>query len=125
MMALEDLHFWPLKIMRILAWILAITIIVLTIVPPLLRPITGVPHNFEHFIIFLITGAAFGFGYLKHEYILGAAAILFAAGLELLQIGIPGRHARVGDFLVDALAACAGVAVASLFVRLSARPRTF
>ena len=33
--------------------------------------------------------------------------------LELLQLWAPGRHARLEDFVVDALAACAGLAVAA------------
>jgi VanZ family protein len=33
--------------------------------------------------------------------------------LEILQIWAPGRHARFEDFVVDALAACAGFAVAA------------
>jgi VanZ family protein len=33
--------------------------------------------------------------------------------LEILQLWAPGRHARFEDFVVDALAACAGLAVAA------------
>jgi VanZ family protein len=33
--------------------------------------------------------------------------------LELLQHWIPGRHARLSDFVVDALAACAGFVLAA------------
>jgi VanZ family protein len=33
--------------------------------------------------------------------------------LELLQLWMPGRHARLEDFVVDALAACAGMALAA------------
>jgi VanZ family protein len=35
--------------------------------------------------------------------------------LELLQFVSPGRHARLEDFVVDALAAIAGFALASVF----------
>jgi len=35
--------------------------------------------------------------------------------LELLQLFVPGRHARLEDFLVDALAVCVGLAVAAAF----------
>jgi VanZ family protein len=31
--------------------------------------------------------------------------------LELLQLWMPGRHARLEDFAVDAMAACAGFAI--------------
>ncbi len=33
--------------------------------------------------------------------------------IEILQLWAPGRHARLEDFAVDALAACAGLAVAA------------
>jgi VanZ family protein len=100
------------------------TIIVLTIVPPLLRPITGTPHNFEHLAIFLVAGAAFGLGYPRREFILCTSAILFSAALEVSQLMIPGRHATFSDFFVDILSACAGIAAASLLVSTRAQLTT-
>jgi hypothetical protein len=50
-------------VVRIVAWSLAATIVILSLVPSELRPETGVPHLFEHFLIFAVTGAAFGLGY--------------------------------------------------------------
>jgi len=35
--------------------------------------------------------------------------------LELLQLWMPGRHARLADFVVDALAACVGLALIGAF----------
>ena len=35
--------------------------------------------------------------------------------MEILQFWAPGRHARLEDFLVDALAACVGLAAAAAF----------
>ena len=95
---------------RVLAWGLTMILIVATIVPPSLRPVTGTSHEFEHLSIFLVTGAAFGLGYQRREVILCASAILFSAALEISQLLIPGRHARFSDFLVDAVSACAGIA---------------
>ena len=37
------------------------------------------------------------------------------------QLAVPGRHARVSDFLVDAAAACVGIAIAWTLRRLSER----
>ena len=48
---------------RVSAWILAVAIAVLSVVPPELRPDTGVPHYFEHFLVYAAMGAAFGIGY--------------------------------------------------------------
>jgi len=41
--------------------------------------------------------------------------------LELLQLLMPGRHARLEDFIVDAIAACAGIAVAAVFCWVTVR----
>jgi VanZ family protein len=86
------------------------------------RPVTRIPHNFEHLTIFLVTGAGFGFGYARRELILCTSAILFCAVLEVSQLLIPGRHARFSDFLVDALSACVGVAGASLLLSTHVQP---
>jgi VanZ family protein len=40
--------------------------------------------------------------------------LLFAGALEFAQIFAPGRYARFSDFLVDAFAACVGVALTAL-----------
>jgi VanZ family protein len=39
----------------------------------------------------------------------------------MLQLWMPGRHARLEDFVVDALAACAGIAVAAVLDWLRGR----
>jgi VanZ family protein len=41
--------------------------------------------------------------------------------LELLQLLVPGRHARLEDFIVDAIAACAGIVVVAVFYWATAR----
>jgi VanZ family protein len=41
--------------------------------------------------------------------------VVFAAFVELIQLMIPGRHARLSDFAVDAVASCIGVALALFF----------
>jgi len=43
--------------------------------------------------------------------------------LELLQLWMPGRHARLEDFVVDALAACVGLAIAAAFDWIIRRTR--
>lgn len=101
---------------RITAWFLACVITVLSLVPPWLRPETGAPHDVEHFAIFLATGLAFGFGYSRKPIVVVAALFLFAGMIELAQLFVPGRHARLSDFIVDAFALCAGVGFISLFV---------
>jgi len=43
--------------------------------------------------------------------------------IEILQFWAPGRHARLMDFVVDALAACVGLAASAALDRVIKRPR--
>jgi VanZ family protein len=94
-----------------LAWAALSAIVVLTVVPPNLRPTTDAPHNVEHSAAFLITGLLFGLAYGGRELILTIGAVVFCAIIEILQLYVPGRHARWIDFAVDAVAAVVGVFV--------------
>lgn len=94
---------------RAIAWSLAAAIIVLSIVPPRLRPETALPHDLEHFVIFFAMGGAFSVGYQFKRLSLIALLVIFSGVVELSQLFVPGRHARVTDFVVDGLAVCAGV----------------
>lgn len=103
-----------LKLARIAAWSLAVAIVVLSLVPPVLRPETGVPHNLEHFLIFVATGVAFGLAYDVRLALLTIKLVSFAAAIEIAQLSVPGRHARLSDFAVDAVSICAGAIAGSL-----------
>jgi VanZ family protein len=105
--------------LRAVAWSLLTGIVVMTVVPPGLRVVTGAPHAVEHTVIFLATGVAFGLAYELRLSVICATAIVFCASLEILQLAIPGRHARVSDFFVDFLSACMGIAIAWTVRRLS------
>ncbi len=103
---------------RIAAWSLTTAIIVLSVVPPGLRPETGTPHDLEHFVIYLATGLAFGLGYDLKRGLLAILLVIFSGSVEITQLFIPGRHARLSDFIVDALAMCCGVLTVSLVSRI-------
>jgi VanZ family protein len=104
---------------RFTAWGLAIAIVVLSLVPPSLRPETGAPHDVEHFLIYYGAALAFALGYEVRYTLLVALLVTFSAAVELAQLFVPGRHARFSDFAVDALSMCAGVVTA----RLMSMPR--
>jgi VanZ family protein len=100
---------------RLSGWCLALLITALSLVPPDLRPESWTPHQFEHFAIFCAIGAAFELGYSSNRRVpLAIVLVIFAGAIEFAQIFAPGRHARISDFLVDAFAACIGVAVSAL-----------
>jgi VanZ family protein len=106
---------------RIAAWFLATMIVALSVVSPDLRPETGVPHDLEHFLIYAATGLAFGMGYERKRIPVALLLLIFTAAVEIAQLFVPGRHARVSDFIVDAVAMCAGLVVASLTGRILSR----
>jgi len=101
---------------QIVAWTLAAIIAVLSLTPPDLRPETGMPHNLEHALIYSATGIAFALGYDRRYGLLSIFLIIFAGAIETAQLFVPGRHARLGDFVIDAVAVCAAP-VAALLVR--------
>ena len=100
------------------AWLLVLTISVLSLVPASYRPVSPASHGFEHAAIFFATGCVFALGYPGRVWWRWAALIVFAGAIEIAQIWLPTRHARVSDFIVDAAAACAGVAAVWLVMTL-------
>ena len=99
------------------AWLLLLAVIALSVVPPALRPETAAPHKLEHFGAFFVTGLAFGLGYSRRPLPVALGLVAFCGLIEIAQAFVPGRHARVADFLVDAMAAAAGVILAALAAR--------
>jgi VanZ family protein len=102
------------KIARIAAWLLMAAIVSLSVVPPSLRPQTSAPHSVEHFTIFAAAGFAFGLGYKHRHDLLAVLLVIFSGSIEISQLFVLGRHARLGDFIIDAIAACMGLVMASL-----------
>ncbi len=113
---------YPRKVIRLIAWALLATAIVFTVVPAHLRPVTGAPSAIEHLAMFFLIGSAFAFGYSRSDYPLCGAAIAFAGSLELLQLFVPGRHARLSDFVIDELSAVIGIALSGVIDRNNLLP---
>lgn len=106
------------RLMQACAWLCLAAIGVLSLVAPSIRPVTFLPHNLEHVAIFSLSGLAIGLGYPNRttQHLIGLT--LFAAAVELAQFYAPGRHPRISDFVVDAIAAAAGVMLAFMLTRL-------
>ena len=113
-------------ILRLVAWGLAAAIAFATLGPAEQRPHSNLGQNGEHALAFVLLGLAFGLAYAGNRSRIAALVIGYTGGIELLQFIAPGRHARLQDFMVDALAACLGLVVAAaldwMFRRM--RPRT-
>src|ERR1700691_1721122 len=102
---------------RATAWLLMVIITVLSLVPPEWRPESGLPNSFEHFGVFAATGAAFGIGYFHRPKLMMVALVIFVGAIEFAQMLVPGRHARLTDFIVDAVGMCLSVVVGSITAR--------
>ena len=99
-------------ILRLFAWCLAAAVTFATLGPARYRPhAAAVTHAGEHALAFVLIGIAFALAYPRHRWPVAGISVVLIGILELLQLLVPGRHARVEDFVVDALTACAGMAL--------------
>ena len=100
--------------LRICAWLLAAAVTFATLGPPSYRPHSPLGQDGEHALAFILIGLAFGLAYTEHRLRVAVIAVIMIGALELLQLWMPGRHARLEDFIVDALTACVGLAAAAV-----------
>jgi len=100
-------------VLKMIAWILAAAVAFATLGPATYRPHSDLSQNGEHALAFVLVGLAFGLAYGRNRWVTAAISVVVIGLLEILQLWIPGRHARLEDFVVDALAACVGLALAA------------
>jgi VanZ family protein len=110
-------------ILRIFAWCLAVAVTFATLSPPRFRPHSSFGQDGEHAFAFVLIGLAFGAAYSRHRLLAAVTTVAGIGLLEILQFWAPGRHARLEDFVVDALAACAGLVGAAAMDRAIMRSR--
>jgi VanZ family protein len=99
-------------ILRLVAWGLAAAIAFATLGPAAQRPHLKLGQNGEHALAFVLLGLAFGLAHTRNRSLTATLVIAFTGLIEILQFWAPGRHARMQDFVVDALAASLGLLVA-------------
>ena len=110
-------------LLRLFAWLLAAAVTFSTLGPPGLRPHSDLGQDGEHSFAFVLVGLAFGLAYSRQRWLTATIAVALIGVLELLQFVAPGRHARLEDFIVDALAACVGFVLSAAADRVMARFR--
>jgi VanZ family protein len=108
-------------ILRIIAWLLTAAVTFATLGPARLRPHSDLGQDGEHALAFVLVGLAFGLAYPRRRMVTAGIAVILIGALELLQLWMPSRHARLEDFIVDALGACAGIIVAAMLDWLRGR----
>ena len=106
------------KMLRAASWVIILGLVIVTVIPGDERPITGLQHDIEHFVAFGLAGLTFGFAYFQSVRVNLLSAFVFTLVLELSQIPLATRHARLRDFMVDAAAACLGIVIAHLCRKL-------
>jgi VanZ family protein len=94
---------------RALSWAGLAAIVVLSVVPAADRPVTGAGQLYEHFTAFALVGGAFALGYRLSLIRLVLLAFFFCGAVELLQVPLPTRHARVSDFVIDFVGSCCAI----------------
>jgi hypothetical protein len=99
------------KIASTAAWLLAAIIMILSDVPPGIRPVVG-SQIVEHAFAFAALGALFGLAYPDRAVANVTGLFLFCGFIEAVQVWIPGRHARLTDFGVDIAASVFGLVLA-------------
>jgi VanZ family protein len=109
--------------LRLIAWTLAVAVTFVTLGPAQFRPHAHLGQNGEHALAFILLGLSFGLAYRQKRVLVGLVAVVMTGAIEILQFWAPGRHARLSDFFVDALAACAGLAMAAALDRIITRNR--
>lgn len=109
------------RIVLVVGSVLALAIV--TLGPLGLRPETGLPHQVERGLMYLLLGALIALA-LRPRWVMAALLIIaIAALLELLQFLVPGRDARLLDFFSKATGGSAGVALAMVSEQLFTRRR--
>ena len=101
-------------IARASTWIGAMVILILSVVPAADRPVTGGGQSIEHVAAFAIVAGCFAIGYaisLPAQILL---ASMFCTFVEVIQIPVPGRHARVSDLAIDLAASCGAIVTVRL-----------
>ncbi|HET7413748.1 MAG TPA: VanZ family protein [Pararhizobium sp.] len=103
-------------ISRIASIALLIGIAVVTLCPINFRPETG-HADLERAAAYLLFGIALGIGFPRRLQYSMAFVIGVAVVLEALQLIDPGRHGRLDDMLVKAVAGIIGILLPWLLMR--------
>ncbi|WP_157961325.1 VanZ family protein [Microvirga flavescens] len=100
---------------RLVGWLLIAAVMVFTLAPIGIRPVTAAPADLERFVAFVLIGGAFYIGYPRHHIGFVLLVIGIAGLLEVLQNIVPGRHGHWHDYFVKAT----GVLIGTLLARLA------
>lgn len=102
------------KLAKIAAWVSLGFIVYATLVPLGMRPRLGaIGANYERFAGYAVASVLMVLAYPRHPVRVGIFVIAIAVVLEVAQLAIPGRDARVVDTLVKVAGGLSGIAAAA------------
>lgn len=101
-------------LLRLVSWLLAAAVTFVTLGPENVRPHPVLGQQGDHALAFLLVGIFFGLAYPQQRWTVSTVAVALIGLLEIMQLWVPGRHARFEDFVVDALSACVGFALSAV-----------
>lgn len=105
------------RFLRIFAWLVLASILIVTVGPISLRPISGEPADVERFGAFFLVGTLFALAYPRHWLSVLLLTVGCAGAFELLQRLAPGRHGEIADFLFKAVGAVCGTTAGYILSR--------
>ena len=116
-----------LQLLRIVSWLGVSAIVVLSLLPGQDRPHLVDVSQFEHLAAYGIVGLVLAFAYAQRrvQLAIGLGLTALAGALEIGQLWIPGRYARVIDWAAGSLGAWLGIGagITLAWLLLRRRPR--
>jgi VanZ family protein len=103
-------------ILRLFGWIGIAIIGVLSVVPGEARPHAFSPSQLEHVVAYLAVASTLALGYPGRRQFLAIVVLLtvYAGALEIAQLWVPGRLARVIDWLAGSAGAWTGASLVAI-----------
>jgi VanZ family protein len=113
------------RVSHLIGWVGVIAIIVLSLLPGGTRPRMHLftITQWEHFAAYIVTAALLAQGRTNraHYFLIGLFLSALAAVLEVGQIWVPGRDAKLSDWVAGASGAWTGVAIWPIVLATHAR----
>ena len=96
--------------MRVVAWLLLTGLVVVTLSPISLRPISPLPTQVERAVALLLVGFVFALAYPRRLALVASLVLGATVVLELLQLLAPSRHSGWPDVAVKLVGGAIGLA---------------
>lgn len=110
------------RIAKIAAWASVAFVIYATLSPLAMRPTLGrLGTDYERFAAYVVVAALVVLAYPQHPVRIGFAVVAAAVILEVAQLAIPDRDARVSDALIKVAGALIGILAAWFWNKWRAR----